>query len=175
MRPPESQWAALSSGGIQTETKLVRATFQTDPISALGLQSPVSIAKTATVGAALAAVQKEGQGYVLVVDADGRPAGIMSEREVVTRIVARAVKYDTNVMEFVSRIPGTLTSRDTISEAIKIMKNGIDNIPIVDASGKAVACLRQLDIIRFLAEAFPEQVLNLPPRPHQAMPRPEGG
>ena len=120
------------------------------------------------------AVQKEGQGYVLVVD-DGKPAGIMSEREVVTRIVARAVKYDTNVMEFVSRIPCTLTLRDTISEAINIMKNGIDNIPIVDASGKAVACLRQLDIIRFLAEAFPEQVLNLPPRPHQAMPRPEGG
>lgn len=119
-------------------------------------------------------MQRRGQGYVLVVD-DGKPAGIMSEREVVMRIVARDVKPDANVMEYVSRIPATLTSRDTIAEAINIMKNGVDNIPVVDASGKAVACLRQVDIIRFLAEAFPEQVLNLPPRPHQAMPRPEGG
>ena len=153
---------------------MVRGTFQTDPISALGLGPPVSISKSASVSEALAAVQRRGQGYVLVVD-DGKPAGIMSEREVVTRIVARDVKADANVMEYVSAIPATLTSRDTIAEAINIMKNGVDNIPIVDAAGKAVACLRQADIIRFLAEAFPEQVLNLPPRPHQAMTRPEGG
>jgi signal-transduction protein with cAMP-binding, CBS, and nucleotidyltransferase domain len=154
--------------------QLLKGTFQTDSISALGLRPPVSITKTATVAEALAAVQKQGQGYVLVVD-DGKPAGIMSEREVVTRIVARDVKADASVMEYVSPIPATLTSRDTIAEAINIMKKGVDNIPIVDASGKAVGCLRQLDIIRFLAEAFPEAVLNLPPRPHQAMPRPEGG
>ncbi len=153
---------------------MVRGTFQTDSISALGLQSPVSISKSATVGEALAAIQNRGQGYVLVVDS-GRPVGVMSEREVVTRIVARDVKYDANVMEFVSPVPRTLTSRDTIAAAIAVMKDGIDNVPIVDQSGIAVGCIRQLDIIHFLAEAIPEQVLNLPPRPHQAMPRPEGG
>jgi CBS domain-containing protein len=159
---------------LAAEANLVKGTFQTDPISALGLQSPVSITKTATVGEALAAVQNQGQGYVLVLD-DGRPAGIMSEREVVMRIVARDVKYDAGVMEFVSPVGRTLTNKDTIAEAIRIMQEGIDNIPVVDDTGKAVACVRQMDIIRFLAEAFPEQVLNLPPRPHQAMPRPEGG
>ena len=99
----------------------------------------------------------------------------MSEREVVTRIVARDVKYDANVMEYVSPVSVTLTSRDTIARAIGVMQNGVDNIPVVDESGRAVSVVRTLDIIRFLAEAFPEQVLNLPPRPHQAMPRPEGG
>jgi CBS domain-containing protein len=166
-RPPPGEILAA-------KTDLVRGTFQTDPIRALGLPSPVSIGKSATVGEALAAVQDQGQGYVLVVD-DGRPVGIMSEREVVTRIVARDVKYDANVMEFVSPVPQTLSPRDPIARAIDLMKSGVENIPIVDASGKAVSCLRQLDIIRFLAEALPEQVLNLPPRPHQAMPRPEGG
>jgi CBS domain-containing protein len=159
---------------LAAETNQVRGTFQTDPISALGLLSPVSIARTATVGEALAAVQRQGQGYVLVVD-EGRPVGMMSEREVGMRIVARDVKYDAGVMEFVSPIPHTLSTRDTIAEAIKIMEDGVDNIPVVDADGKAVSCLRQLDIIHFLAEAFPEQVLNLPPSPHQEMPRPEGG
>jgi predicted transcriptional regulator len=159
---------------LSAEANLVRGTFQTDPISALGLQSPVSINKTATVGEALAAVQKQGQGYVLVLD-DGKPAGIMSEREVVMRIVARDVKYEAGVMEYVTPIRRTLTNKDTIAEAIRIMQEGVDNIPVVDDTGKAVACVRQMDIIRFLAEAFPGQVLNLPPRPHQAMPRPEGG
>jgi predicted transcriptional regulator len=159
---------------LSAEANLVRGTFQTDPISALGLQSPVSINKTATVGEALAAVQKQGQGYVLVLD-EGKPAGIMSEREVVMRIVARDVKYEAGVMEYVTPIRRTLTNKDTIAEAIRIMQEGVDNIPVVDDTGKAVACVRQMDIIRFLAEAFPGQVLNLPPRPHQAMPRPEGG
>ena len=29
--------------------------------------------------------------------------------------------------------------------------------------------------VEVVAEAFPEQLLNLPPMPHQTMPKPEGG
>jgi predicted transcriptional regulator len=160
---------------LAAEANTVLGTFQTDPISALGLPAPVSIGTEATVGAALAAVQKHGQGYVLIVD-DGRPRGIMSEREVLMKIVARDVKYDSNVMEFASRIPVTLTGTETIARAIKLMiAEGVANIPIVDARGRASAVLRSVDVIHFLAEAFPEQLLNLPPRPHQTLPKPEGG
>ena len=52
---------------------MVEEIFQTDPISALGLPPPVSIGRDATVGAALAAVQRARQGYVLIVDAEGVP------------------------------------------------------------------------------------------------------
>ena len=160
---------------MAAEANTVLGTFQTDPISALGLPAPVSIGTDATVGAALSAVQKHGQGYVLIVD-DGRPRGIMSEREVLMKIVARDVKYDSNVMDFASRIPVTLTGTQTIARAIKLMiAEGVENIPIVDARGRASAVLRSVDVIHFLAEAFPEQLLNLPPRPHQTLPRPEGG
>ena len=160
---------------MAAEANIVKGTFQTDPISALGLPAPVSVGVNASVGAALAAVQKHGMGYVLIVD-DGRPRGIMSEREVLMKIVARDVKYDTNVMEYVSRIPVTLTNKENIARAIKIMiAEGVENIPIVDAAGKAIAVLRTRDVIHFLSEAFPEQLLNLPPKPNQTLPRPEGG
>jgi len=154
---------------------VVEDIFQTDPISALGLPSPVSIGRDATVGAALAAVQRHGMGYVLVVDADRRPVGIMSEREVLMRVVARDVKYDESVDTYMSQGPRTLTSKDQIARAIQIMvEGGEGNIPIVDEAGRAVAVLRTLDIIHFLAEAFTAQLLNLPPRPHQLIPEPEG-
>lgn len=148
--------------------------FQTDPISALGLPLPVSIGRDASVGAALTAVQKHGMGYVLVVE-DGRPVGMMSEREVLMRIVARDVKYEQNVDTFMSHAPETLTAREPIAKAVQMMNEmGERNIPIVDDAGRAVAVLRTADIIHFLAEAFPAQVLNLPPRPHQLIPEPEG-
>ena len=160
---------------MATEPDIVRGTFETDPISALGLPAPVSIGKRATVGEALSAVKRHGQGYVLIVD-DDRPVGIMSEREVLMKIVARDVKYDSNVAEFSSPVPVTLTNSQPIARAINLMiDKGVDNIPIVDAAGRAMAVLRTLDVIHFLAEAFPEQLLNLPPRPHQTLPQPEGG
>jgi CBS domain-containing protein len=153
---------------------MVEEIFQTDPVSALGLPPPVSIGRDATVGAALAAVQKHGMGYVLVVDG-GRPVGVLSEREVLMKMVARDVKYDEGVDNYISGVPHVLTSKDPIAAAIKIMTDTEEqHIPIVDESGHAVAVLRTLDIIHFLAEAFPAQVLNLPPRPHQLIPEPEG-
>ena len=154
---------------------MVEDIFQTDPISALGLPSPVSIGRDASVGAALTAVQRHGMGYVLIVDEQGRPVGIMSEREVLLRIVARDVKYDAGVEKFMTHRPETLTSKDQIARAIQLInKGGEPNIPVVDDAGRAVAVLRTLDIIHFLGEAFPAQVLNLPPRPHQMIPEPEG-
>jgi CBS domain-containing protein len=153
---------------------VVEEIFQTDPISALGLPPPVCIGRSSTVGEALAAVQQHGMGYVLIVE-DGRPVGIMSEREVLMKIVARDVKYDESVEKFMSHNPETLTLKDRIAQAIQLMNEGGErNIPIVDAGGRAVAVLRTLDIIHFLAEAFPAQVMNLPPRPHQLIAEPEG-
>ncbi|HLG10532.1 MAG TPA: CBS domain-containing protein [Dehalococcoidia bacterium] len=160
---------------MSTEADTVRGTFETDPISALGLQPPVTVSINASVGAALNAVQQHGQGYVLIVE-DGRPRGIMSQREVLMKIVARDVKYESNVMEYVSKIPVTLTGTERISRAIKVMiAEGVDNIPIVDSNGRATGVLRAVDVIHFLAEAFPEQLLNLPPKPHQTLRKPEGG
>jgi CBS domain-containing protein len=154
---------------------VVEEIFQTDPISALGLPPPISIGNDATVGAALSAVQRHGMGYVLVVDGEGRPTGLMSEREVLMKVVARDVKYDDGVDKYITRDIQTLTQSDHIARAVQLMsEHGEGNIPIVDDSGRAVAVLRTLDIIRFLAEAFPAQMLNLPPRPHQLIPEPEG-
>ncbi|MSQ61535.1 MAG: CBS domain-containing protein [Dehalococcoidia bacterium] len=148
--------------------------FQTDPISSLGLEKPVTVGRSASVGTALSAVQSRGKGYVLVVDA-GSPLGIMSEREVLMRIVARDVSYRDNVEQYSDMSVPTLTERDRIAEAIRIMlETGAQNIPIVDGAGYAAAVLRAVDIMQFLAEAFPAQVLNLPPRPDQQMVKPEG-
>ena len=153
---------------------MVEEIFQTDPISALGLPPPVCIGRTSSVGEALASVQEHGVGYVLIVE-DGRPVGLMSEREVLMKIVARDVKYNETVDTYMSHSPETLTLKDPIALAIQMMNEGGErNIPIVDETGKAVAVLRTLDIIHFLAEAFPAQVMNLPPRPHQLIPEPEG-
>ena len=46
---------------------------------------------------------------------------------------------------------------------------------LLDEDDHLVGVVRPQDIIKYLAEAFPEELLNLPPRPHQKMEKPEGG
>ena len=171
---PASRQRRAAAHGLSGTGIVADEIFQTDPISALGLHPPVSIGRSASVGEALAAVQRHGQGYVLIVE-DGKPVGLMSEREVLMKIVARDVKYGESVDTYMSHNPQTLTLKDQIARAIAIMnESGEQNIPVVDETGRAVAVLRTMDIIHFLAEAFPAQVLNLPPRPHQLIAEAEG-
>jgi len=120
-------------------------------------------------------VQREGAGCVLV-SKDGRPIGVMTERDVLMKVVARDVKYDEPVDNFMTSNPETLTPDDTIGDAISLMnREGFRNIPIISPStGEAIALFRVQDVIDYLAEAYPEKVLNLPPMPHQLLRTPEG-
>jgi CBS domain-containing protein len=100
----------------------------------------------------------------------------MTERDVLMKVVARDVKYDEPVDKFMTPEPLTLTAEHTIGEAITLMSDhGIRNIPVLDAdTGEAKAIFRIQDVIDYVAESFPGQVLNLPPQPNQQMKTPEG-
>jgi CBS domain-containing protein len=120
-------------------------------------------------------VQRHRTGCVLVCEGS-LVIGIITERDVLMNVVARDVELDSPVDQFMTPNPRTLTPDRTIGEAIALMnQEGFRNIPIVDTkTSEAVALIRVQDIIDFLAESFPEHVLNLPPRPHQKMATPEG-
>jgi len=71
--------------------------------------------------------------------------------------------------------PKTLDLDQTIRDAIELMQTGrYRNVPLVDDLGNLMGVVRQQDIISYLAESFPEELLNLPPRPHQRMKASEG-
>ena len=69
----------------------------------------------------------------------------------------------------------TLHLDQSVRDAIDLMQTGrYRNIPIVDGEGLLVGVVRPQDVLKYLAEAFPEELLNLPPRPHQQMTESEG-
>ena len=146
-----------------------------DKIRALTLPRPLTVESGTSVREVIQKVQREGAGCVLV-SKDNRPIGVMTERDVLMKIVARDVKYDEPVDAFMTPEPLTLTPDNTIGEAISLMnREGFRNVPIINpASGEAIALFRVQDVIDYLAEANPEKVLNLPPRPHQLLRTQEG-
>jgi CBS domain-containing protein len=120
-------------------------------------------------------VQRKRVGCVLVSEA-GRPIGIFTERDVLMKVVARDVKLSEPVDKFMTPDPQTLSPDHTIGDAVLLMtEKQFRHVPVVGNDGVARGIVSIKDIITLVAELFPEQVLNLPPRPHQRMETPEGG
>ena len=146
-----------------------------DKISTLKLQPPLTVQSTASIGQVVDEVQRRCVGCVLVYE--GRSlVGIMTERDVLMKVVARDVSSRYPVEQFMTPSPTTITPNHTIGEAIDLIsRTEMWYIPVIDPNtGQAVAIFSIRDVINYLAESFPEKVINLPPRPHQKMTTPEG-
>jgi len=118
---------------------------------------------------------RAARGEPALVVRDGRLAGIFTERDVLLKVLGRDVPADALVDAFMKPNPRSLTLAATLGEAAHIMDQGqFRNVPIVDGEGRPVANLRQQDILEYIAEAFPAEILNLPPRPHQRLEEAEG-
>jgi CBS domain-containing protein len=135
---------------------------------------PGTVGAGASLREALAVMREHGGDAVLVLDGR-RLAGILTERDVLNRVLGNDVDESRPVGDFMTASPRTLDADATLIEAMKAMEQGhFRNVPLVDGQGQVVGMLRQLDLLEYVAEAFPQEILNLPPRPHQLMDQPEG-
>jgi len=143
----------------------------------LSRRQPVTVLPGTLLADCIRAIQRTGTGdSVFVCDPTGRLAGVLTERDIFSRIVGGRVDLNQPVEHLMTTEPRTLDLDDTIRDAIVLMQTGrYRNVPMVDQSGHLVGVVRQSDIINYLAESFPEELLNLPPRLHQRMKAPEGG
>ncbi|TMB68894.1 MAG: CBS domain-containing protein [Chloroflexi bacterium] len=91
-----------------------------DKIRALKLPRPLSVESGTSVREVIRKVQQHGAGYVLVTSAN-RLVGIMTERDVLMKMVARDVDYDEPVDSFMTPNPLTMTPDHTIGDAISLM------------------------------------------------------
>ncbi len=105
------------------------------------------------------------QAGVLITDAAGRLTGIFTERDVLTRVVGKGLDARKTVLDKVmTRNPEALTARDRVAYAVHSMSvAGYRTVPLVDAERRPIGVVTVNDVIRWLANLFPEAVLNLPP------------
>jgi CBS domain-containing protein len=137
-------------------------------------REPIVVTSGTSVAAGIAAIQS-ARADCLLVAVGGVLAGILTERDVMLKVVGRDVDLATPVDSFMTAGPDALTPEATMGEALALMdRGGYRHVPLVDAGGRIVGLLRQQDILAYVAEAFPESILNLPPRPHQRLQEQDG-
>ena len=149
--------------------------FVNQRINELPLEEPAVVSPFTTVRSAVALMKEGSRSCVLAVD-EGRLRGIFTERDVLTKCMDEGFDWDQQLDAGVlTKEPRTIASNRTIAEAIALMQqHHYRTLPVME-SGSVVGLVRLGELLRHLAEEYPEDILNLPPRPHQVMERPEGG
>jgi CBS domain-containing protein len=165
----------IKSLGDTTE-HLSRRDFQRERIRALRPNPAITVEAGSPIGEVIRRMQQGASGGAALVTSNGRLAGIITERDVLLKVLGRDVEPTAAVDGFMTDDPQTLTVDAFLWEALAMMERGhYRHIPLIDEDGSAAAILSQQDVLEYVAEAFPQEILNLPPRPHQKMEQEEGG
>jgi CBS domain-containing protein len=157
-----------------TTATISRMELRSERVRVLARPHPRTVSSSAPLSEALRQM-RAGHGEAVLVQDGDRLLGILTERDVLERILGRGVDSARAVADFMTAQPDTLRADATLLEAMQAMeRGGYRNLPLVDELGSLVGLLRQQDLLEYVAEAFPQEILNLPPRPHQLMEEPEG-
>ena len=149
--------------------------FLNQKLSELALEDPVFISPATPVGEAVRLMQEGSRSCVLSTE-EGRLTGIFTEYDVRTRCMSDDLDWSRPIGDgLLTTEPRTIQADKTVADAIAtFQRHQYRTLPVTDGD-RIAGLLRVGDLLRHLAEAYPEDVLNLPPRPHQVMDKPEGG
>jgi CBS domain-containing protein len=116
----------------------------------LARRPPITIAPDASARDLAKLLLEHKVGAVIVIDARGALAGIVSERDVVTRVVAKTLDPDkTRVEEIMTKDVRTARPSETSDAALQAMVSGnFRHLPIVDDGGIVIGMLSVRHLLR---------------------------
>jgi CBS domain-containing protein len=126
----------------------------------------LSLGPAASVHDAACAMTRANCGSLLIIDSAGAMQGIVTERDLMTRVLARSLDANaTLVTQVMTRHPHCVGPDMKVADAVLVMtERGFRHLPIVDQTGRVLgvfsardALPRELDTAGDLAE-FNEQV-----------------
>ena len=139
-----------------------------EPLPVLKRRQPLLFSPAQTVTEAMQAMQTERRGCVLITetgDASSPLKGIFTERDVLYRIVGRGRNpQGLPLSEVMTEDPEDVPEAASIAWVLnKMAIGGFRHVPVVDEEGRPSFVVSVRDIVEFLVDFFPDDVLNLPP------------
>jgi CBS domain-containing protein len=135
-------------------------------------KAPCTISSDATLAQAALLMDEHVVGALVVID-DDRPVGILTDRDLVVRAVARMLPADARVDAVMTSKPVTLSADADVRDAFKLFhSHPFRRLPLVDA-GRVVGMITADDLLINLVSDLAElarpitgQVIFGSPQPH---------
>lgn len=112
-------------------------------------QDIVSVGPGATIAEVARILKSRRIGAVLVLDAEGQLLGILSERDIVSRLAERGASVlEMSAAQLMTGDVTTITPRTTVNEAMELMTNRrFRHIPVVE-DGRLVGLVSIGDVVK---------------------------
>ena len=108
----------------------------------------VMVPTSASVVAAARKMRAHAIGDVLVVDGD-RLCGLVTDRDIVTRVVAEDLLGSTPIADICSEKPVTLQPDQEVGDAVVLMRaHDVRRLPVVDDDGRPVGIVTLGDLAK---------------------------
>ena len=109
-----------------------------------------------SVQAAAQRMHSRKVGTLVVQDEDRKPIGIVTDRDLTVRVLAKARDpFQTTVGEVMTQCPRTVREDTPLEEALTVMRSGpFRRVPVVSVEGELVGLLSLDDILDLLTEEF---------------------
>jgi len=116
-------------------------------------RNPSTATAEETVREAARRMEARGVGCLVVVDADQRPIGMVTDRDLVMRLLRRRRDPDTTTVGEVMHPEVTSVSEDApVERAMRRMhQEGIRRVPVVDTAGRLTGIFAADDAVQLLA------------------------
>jgi CBS domain-containing protein len=109
----------------------------------------ISLTPAATIWEAACVMTKANCGSVLIIDTAGTMLGIVTERDLMTRVLAKALNPATTlVSDVMTRNPHCVGPDMRVSDAVLIMiERGFRHLPVVSPGGKILGVFSVRDAL----------------------------
>jgi CBS domain-containing protein len=100
--------------------------------------------------------------------------GVFTERDYLDRIAGSPELLSEPISTFMSADPDVLAPQATLAELLElIVRRGRRHLPVVEDK-EPVGLVAARDIVKYIADLFPTEVYNLPPRLDQIISKVDG-
>lgn len=115
---------------------------------------PLTCPLGTSVRSAVAMMADHNYGSILVVDMAGRLVGILTERDILKRLVNEERAPDTTLVETImTQNPQVARENDAVLDWMQVMANErFRRLPVVNAQGEAIAIFTQSDFVTYTWE-----------------------
>ncbi|MCO6453636.1 MAG: CBS domain-containing protein [Caldilineales bacterium] len=145
-----------------------------EPLNSFDLTRFCTATSETSVLDVLDSMRKEKRNCTFVVDGN-RLVGILTDRDVLRKVVDDASLWEGPVSAIMTPDPLTVGEFDSAADAMQLMHaHKFRNVPVVRANGEVLGNFTYYAVMTMLADTFPVDIYNRPPDPAQVTRRRHG-
>ena len=149
---------SLTQDDVPQSQTGVEHSIMVDPMVTLQSPKPEMVSPETSLAEVVRHMRETNIGYVLVVDEDGKLAGIFTERDLLCKVAGQITDLGSiPVRQLMTSNPTALAPTEPVKHALFLMAhNGFRHVPLVDDSGRPQAITTVRHMVEYIEQISPE-------------------